>query len=225
MPDIDIQHVVQTLIILILSIAVHEYGHAKLADWLGDDLPRSQGRVTLNPVVHADPWGTLAFPAVFLVLSGGLGFGWGRPVQINPRSFSRRMTMKRGHMLVAAAGPFMNIFFGVFISLVAVTLLSTGVLSPDHELAAVLSFAVFLNFVLAFFNLIPSHPLDGGAVMAGLLPDRYSRPFTEFTEKYGFFVLLIFLWSPKLAQLFVWPAVKLFQLWGTQTLGLPWFTT
>ena len=116
----QIQTIVQTLIILILSICVHEFGHAIVADKLGDPLPRSQGRTTLNPMAHADPLGTLLFPLIALVATAGhsLGFGWGRPVEVSPRHFTRRMSMRTGHMLVAAAGPMMNILFGVLISLI-----------------------------------------------------------------------------------------------------------
>src|SRR5258707_1226562 len=93
-----IQHLVVMMITLILSICVHEFGHAWVADRLGDRLPRMQGRVTLNPMAHADPWGTLLIPAVFIWLTNGIGFGWGKPVQ--HRTFDRK---KR--MLIAASGP------------------------------------------------------------------------------------------------------------------------
>ena len=100
----DIRWIIQALIILILSICVHEFGHAIVADKLGDPLPRSQGRVTLNPLAHADPIGTLLFPLMALVLTKSLGFGWGRPVEVSPRHFTRKLSMRTGHMLVAADG-------------------------------------------------------------------------------------------------------------------------
>lgn len=113
----QIRWIIQALIILILSICVHEFGHAIVADKLGDPLPRSQGRTTLNPAAHADPIGTLLFPLIALVATKGasLGFGWGKPVQVSPRHFTRKVSMRTGHMLVAAAGPCMNLLFGVFI--------------------------------------------------------------------------------------------------------------
>src|SRR5262245_28330733 len=103
----QLQDGVVMMITLILSIAVHEFGHAFVADRLGDRLPRSQGRVTLNPMAHADPIGTIALPALGFLFSGGtaLGFGWGRPVQVNPPAFTRRFTMRTGDVLVSAAGP------------------------------------------------------------------------------------------------------------------------
>src|SRR5262249_48287029 len=109
---LDFQLIVVTMVTLILSIAVHEFGHAFVADRLGDNLPRSQGRVTLNPLAHADPIGTLALPILMLITTGSIGFGWGRPVQVQPHHFTRRLSMRVGHLLVAAAGPFMNILLG-----------------------------------------------------------------------------------------------------------------
>jgi Zn-dependent protease len=204
----QIRWIIQALIILILSITVHEFGHAIIADKLGDRLPRSQGRVTLNPLSHADPIGTLAFPLIGLVITHGasIGFGWGRPVQVNPVSFSRRFTMRVGHMFVALAGPMMNVIFGTVIALTHVILVRTDVLPVGHDLGHALEYAVQLNFVLAFFNLIPAPPLDGGAVVEGLLPTRYLPAWNKFAV-YGPFVLMAFIFIPKIAQIFIVPAL------------------
>jgi Zn-dependent protease len=216
----DIRRIVQVLITLILSICVHEFGHAIVADKLGDPLPRSQGRTTLNPVAHADPIGTLLFPLIALVATGGqsIGFGWGRPVEVSPRHFTRRLSMRTGHMLVAAAGPTMNILFGIFISLVHLTLLETGVLDPSHPINEPLFYAVLMNFVLAFFNLIPAPPLDGGAVLEGLLPSRY-LPTWHRISVYGPFVLMAVIFIPQVRDVFLKPAMWLFGSW-TQLIGL-----
>lgn len=216
----QIQTIIQVLITLILSICVHEFGHAIVADKLGDPLPRSQGRTTLNPVAHADPIGTLLFPLIALVATGGqsLGFGWGRPVEVSPRHFTRRLSMRTGHMLVAAAGPMMNILFGVFISLVLLTLVRTGVLTPDNPLQQALFYAIFINFVLAFFNLIPAPPLDGGAVLEGLLPARY-LPAWHKVAVFGPFVLMAVIFIPQVRNVFIAPALWLYQSW-TQLIGL-----
>jgi Zn-dependent protease len=210
----QIQTIIQVLIILILSICVHEFGHAIVADKLGDPLPRSQGRTTLNPVAHADPIGTLLFPLIALVATAGhsLGFGWGRPVEVSPRHFSRRFSMRTGHMMVAAAGPAMNILFGVFISLVHLALLGTGVLDLQSPLTAPLITAVQINFVLAFFNFIPAPPLDGAAVLEGLLPARY-LPTWHKLAVYGPFVLMAVIFIPQVRMIFLGPATWLSRWW------------
>ncbi|HLU65600.1 MAG TPA: site-2 protease family protein [Kofleriaceae bacterium] len=217
----QIRWIIQALIILILSICVHEFGHAIVADKLGDPLPRSQGRTTLNPASHADPIGTLLFPLVALIATkgGSLGFGWGRPVEVSPRHFSRRFTMRTGHLMVAAAGPLMNLLFGMFISLVHLTLWKTGVLPHDSQLHQPLLYAVQLNFVLMFFNLIPAPPLDGGAVLEGLLPARYLPAYHRYAV-YGPFVLMGVILIPGAAMIVAVPARWLSEVWWN-LIGMP----
>lgn len=206
----QIRWIIQGMIILILSIAVHEFGHAIVADKLGDRTPRSQGRVTLNPVAHADPIGTLLFPLMGLLFTGGasFGFGWGRPVMVTPVSFSRKLRMRTAHMLVAAAGPFMNITLGVIVGLTHLALLKAGVLEPGSQLNVALNYAVVLNFILAFFNLIPAPPLDGGTVIEGLLPDSALDTWRQVAV-YGPFILMAVIFIPQLRHLFVGPALWL----------------
>jgi len=119
------RNVIVSMIALILSIAVHEFGHAFVADRLGDKLPRSQGRVTLNPIAHMSLLGTVALPLIGLVL-GGFVIGWGKPVMVQPVSFSRRFRMKTGHLMVAAAGPIMNLLFGMVISIILLVCVRSG---------------------------------------------------------------------------------------------------
>ena len=213
--NVQVRLIVQGLIALILSVAVHEFGHAIVAHWLGDGTPKHQGRVTLDPRAHADSVGTLLIPSAFLIITkgAGIGFGWGKPVMVNPRSFSRRFTMRTGHMMVAFAGPAMNILFGLVITGVLFALVQTGTVTVDPatgSLYRAISGAVLLNFVLFFFNLIPAHPLDGAAVITGLLPRRYVAQFEEI-QKYGIFVLLAILMIPQLGELFFRPALWLHQ--------------
>lgn len=177
------------LIALILSIAVHEFGHAIVADRLGDSTPRYQGRVTLNPIAHMDPIGTLIFPLAAFFFQTGILFGWGKPVQINPVAFTRKLRMKTSHLLVALAGPMMNIVLGVLVTIIYAVLMATNVLAPNSPLADGVVQVIYLNFILFFFNLVPCPPLDGGAVLAGLLPDRYES-INEFLRQYGFIILL-----------------------------------
>ena len=195
------------MIALILSIAVHEFGHAFMADRLGDGTPRSQGRVTLNPIAHADPIGTLLFPIICIFAQPGLLFGWGRPVMVNPAAFTRRFSMKTGHMMVAAAGPAMNVLLAIFLTLVFGILLKTGLLTPQHPITGGLTNAIFLNWVLCFFNLIPVPPLDGGAVLIGLLPDRHGH-LVEKLGQYGFLIIIGLLVTGAVS-IFIKPAIWL----------------
>ncbi len=221
-----LQLIITKMIVLILSIAVHEFGHAFVADRLGDSLPRQQGRVTLNPLAHADPIGSVALPAFSLLFSNGLstGFGWGRPVQVRPVSFDRRFHMRTGHMFVAAAGPAMNVVFGIVISLVLFILMKTNVLVADSDAHArliwAMQYAVRLNIVLAFFNMIPAPPLDGGTVIQAFLPSRALAWYGEYIAPYGLFILMAFIMIGTLAQGFLWPAMKLYMLWMHSVLGI-----
>jgi Zn-dependent protease len=223
-----LQAVVGKLIILILSIAVHEFGHAFIADRLGDRLPRQQGRVTLNPLAHADPIGTLALPIFSLLASHGTstGFGWGKPVQTLPNSYTRKFRMRVGHMFVAFAGPAMNLVFGTFIAIVAAVLYKTGVFKleqfyMENTLASMTVAAVWTNYVLMFFNLLPARPLDGGAVLEGLLPDRIlrSQGFAQY-QRMSLFVAAAFIMIGTLAQVFIWPAKQLLNF-SMHLFGLP----
>jgi Zn-dependent protease len=203
------RNVVVSMIALILSIAVHEFGHAFVADRLGDRLPRSQGRVTLNPIAHIDLLGTIALPLIGL-LTGVGAIGWGKPVMIQPVSFTRKLRMKTGHLLVALAGPVMNIVFGVVVSLVGLLLLRTG-LVHNPEILRSIFWVVYLNFLLAFFNLLPFPPLDGGAVLAGFLPDR-SR-VVEFLQSYGLYLAIAVMAIPYARYFYTVPAAALRQFW------------
>ena len=196
------------LIALILSVAVHEFGHAFSADRLGDSTPRHQGRVTLNPLAHIDPLGTLIFPIVAFVTSFGL-LGWGRPVQINPVAFTRRFRMKTSHLIVAICGPAMNVLLALLVTLLYAVLVIAGVLEPKHPVAGGIYMVIQLNWILCFFNLLPCPPLDGGAVLAGLLPDRYDS-INQFLAQYGPFILIGLLITGMLSY-FLLPAMFIAQ--------------
>jgi Zn-dependent protease len=196
------------LFVLIVSVALHEFGHAVMAHKLGDDTPRRQGRVTLNPIAHADPIGTLLLPLVggiYAAASGfaGGGFGWGKPVQWNPSRIRRGIKMSTANILVSFAGPAMNLLLGTVVAVALVILQSQGV--GGRELYKILQFALVTNFVLFFFNLLPIPPLDGGHIAQAFMPYRHREKFDSFA-KYGPFVLLAFIMIAPLRNVFLWPA-------------------
>ncbi|HZJ67621.1 MAG TPA: site-2 protease family protein [Kofleriaceae bacterium] len=198
--------------VLLISVALHEFGHAIMAHKLGDDTPSRQGRVTLNPLAHADPIGTLLLPLVGSIYGAatghGGGFGWGKPVQWQPHRISRRVSMSTAKILVAVAGPAMNIVLAVFIACVHALLIWRNVLTLQGEVGQILLFAVLTNFVLFFFNLLPVPPLDGGHVAQSFMPYRYRDKFDQFA-KYSPFIVLGFMLIPQMQVVFTWPATFL----------------
>lgn len=205
------------MVALILSITVHEFGHAKVADHLGDRLPRAQGRVTLNPGSHVDPIGTILFPLIAFVstVSGSsLGrylLGWGKPVQISlvGRYYKYGLSRRAAHFLIAAAGPAMNLIFGLILSLVFVVLARSGLSTP----ASIISGFVIMNIGLAFFNLIPCPPLDGGTLFLSLLPEDH--PVASFLQRYGYIIFFALVFTGYLTYLML-PARMVGSLWLRQ---------
>ena len=177
------------LVAMVLSIAVHEFMHAFAASRLGDPTPESEDRLTLNPISHADPIGTIALPLIAAFSAMPL-FGWGRPVPTQPSYYTRKISMRSGLAIVALAGPLGNLLLGLLV-IVLVFLLSTlGVLT--EELAMPLRVFLHLNLVLMVFNLLPIHPLDGGKIVASLLPARLDY-IDDALQQYGMYVLIALL--------------------------------
>jgi len=165
-----------TLIPLLLSLTVHEWAHAWSAHRLGDDTAAMQGRLTLNPLAHIDPVGTLILPLL------GVPFGWAKPVPVNPTRFRRDVNMKTGMMITAAAGPLANIALAVLsaiaIGLVARFAPQALAAGSGLSLMSLLTTMLIVNVTLAIFNLIPIPPLDGSRVVDGLIPYSW-RPHWE----------------------------------------------
>lgn len=205
----EIRWILIRVFVLLVSVALHEFGHALMADRLGDDTPRRQGRVTLNPLAHADPIGTFLLPIVggIYAATGGIGgFGWGKPVQWQPTRVDRKWRMATAQILVALAGPAMNVILGTVLALIHVVLMVQHVISPTSEISAILQFAVITNFVLFFFNLIPAPPLDGGHVAEGLMPYRHRSAFERYA-RFGPFVVMAVAMIPAVAKIFLTPAL------------------
>jgi Zn-dependent protease len=205
----QIRWILISVFVLLISVALHEFGHAIMADRLGDDTPRRQGRVTLNPLAHADLIGTVLLPVIGRVYAAANGmaggFGWGKPVQWQPHRVSRRVSMSTAKILVSFAGPAMNVVLAVVVALVHSILMSQHVLVYSDGVGAILRFAVIANFTLFFFNLLPLPPLDGGHIAQSFTPYRYRDQFDQIARYSPFLVLLVMV-TPQMRFLFSWPA-------------------
>jgi Zn-dependent protease len=200
---LNLGNLVYIAIAFLLAIDVHEFGHAYVADRLGDSLPRGQGRVTLNPIKHPDPFGTLM---IFMTFVGGIGIGWGKPVQINP---SRIANGRQGMALVAVAGVIANLLTAVVAAVILQVALRGGLL--DHPGAALLAVAkllsvlVQINVLLAVFNfLIPLPPLDSFNFLVNVLPLRWSWQLRQI-ERFGPIILLLVVLGSQMGILFFNP--------------------
>jgi len=173
------------LIILFFSIVIHEVAHGSCAFTLGDPTAKEAGRLTLNPLKHIDPVGTIFLPLILLILTSGQGpiFGWAKPVPINPYNFRDQ---KWGTVKVSVAGPATNfllaIIFGLFIRF----------FSLSESLLILFSLITIYNFAWGVFNLVPIPPLDGSWILFAFLPERFSN-LKFFLQQYGFFILLFFI--------------------------------
>ena len=211
MPDIDFAQVFISFIVLLFSLTVHEMAHAWTADRLGDPTARLLGRVSLNPIVHADPIGTVLFPLIALV-SGAPLIGWAKPV---PVSSARLGNPRRDFILVAAAGPASNLLMAFaaagVLSVLPISPQTLGEANISVPVATILSQGMRLNVLLAVFNLIPIPPLDGGNVLAGLLPYRLAASFNRL-RPYGFLLLYALIFSGGFNYLVI-PPYRLIVSW------------
>ena len=187
-------HAIQTICVyaipLIFAITLHESAHGWAAGRLGDPTATMLGRVTINPIPHIDPIGTIAVPGALLLMSaltggGGLLFGWAKPVPINPRYFRNPL---KAMTITAAAGPLSNLLQMIFWALLLKALAAVGFY--DKFVISVCAAGISVNLMLMAFNLIPIPPLDGGRIVRGLLPRQAGMAFDKI-EPYGFMILLV----------------------------------
>jgi len=174
------------LIILIFSVSFHEAFHGWTAYKLGDSTAKLMGRLTLNPIAHIDPIGTIVFPLALLLFSGGrVVFGWAKPVPIN---FASLKNPKRDMMLIGFSGPLANILLALLLSLI----IKTGLIKNMSLLQLLIS-GVTINLILAVFNLMPIPPLDGSQILTGILPHRWAVSYSKL-QPYGFLILFAMLY-------------------------------
>jgi len=204
----DILLTIFSLIILLFSIMLHEVAHGTVAYHLGDPTAKYEGRLTMNPLKHLDPFGSIILPLLLLLLTFGRGpiFGWAKPVPINPYNFSDQ---KWGNLKVAVAGPLMNFIVALLFSLFCrITIFPQGML-------VIFSLIAIYNFAWGIFNLIPIPPLDGSWILFSFLPEKYNG-IKIFLQRYGIFILL-FLVFFCLGFIFNW-SVSLFQIISAQSI-------
>lgn len=214
----DVSGVVQQIIIsafpILIAIVFHELSHGFVAYKLGDPTAKMMGRLTLNPIAHIDPIGTIVMPIMLLVLTNGqFMFGYAKPVPINPMNFKNP---KKDMAISAAAGPVSNILLAIFSALVlhfiltpflriAPTSISKTIIIP---LLLIFTSSAFFNIILACFNMIPIPPLDGGRVLTGLLPYKMAISFSKI-EPFGFMIVLILIFT-NMTSYIVTPFISFF---------------
>jgi len=198
-----ISHLVIYMVVLLLAISAHEAAHAWMSNKFGDDTAQMLGRITLNPMKHADPIGTIAIPIasfIFGAIGGALGsiplIGWGKPTPVNPRKWTN---YKLANFMVSIAGVLANLFLLIIAFIITKIMIWQGMslehffTSDANPIAIFLSNMMLLNLSLFVFNLLPIPPLDGGKILTSILPESFT-PILETIEQFGFVILLLFVY-------------------------------
>jgi len=196
-----VQKIAVWVVPVLLAITVHEVSHGWIARKLGDNTAFMLGRLTLNPLKHVDPVGTILIPGMLLLMQAGFIFGYAKPVPINWKNLRQP---KRDMALVAVAGPVSNLLMAIGWAL----LIRLGLLLGETGMALVLMgvAGITINIILMVLNLLPLPPLDGGRVMTGLLPGPWAYKFSRI-EPYGFFILIALLVTGVLGMV-LWPVIS-----------------
>jgi Zn-dependent protease len=208
--DLTPQHIalgLTTYVVLLFSLSFHESAHAWMAWKLGDDTAKNLGRVSLNPIVHIDPIGTLLFPLIQIFTNVPL-LGWAKPTPYNPANFRRDVTMRKGHMLVAAAGPVSNFLLAFIFTGILIVIFKLRLVSSDEDFFfRLVTLGIELNVLLAVFNLLPIPPLDGSKVASFGLPGDLGERYDRVVGPYGFMILMLLLISGAFGYV-VWPVQR-----------------
>jgi Zn-dependent protease len=198
---------------VLFSIVIHEVSHGWMAYKLGDNTAKNMGRLTLNPLVHVDPMGTIVLPLIMIFL-GGPVFGWAKPVPFNPYNFRPRVDRRNGTMWVAISGPasnFLIAFVAAFVLVISQKFLS-GL--PAILFVSIIKLAgafLFINLILGFFNLIPLPPLDGSKILARFIPQSMESQYLRL-ERYGMLILILILLTGGFSKLVLGPVTLLYKI-------------
>ena len=179
---------------ILFAITVHEAAHGYAAKYFGDLTAEKMGRISLNPLKHIDPFGTILLPALTVML-GGILFGWAKPVPVN---FGNLRNPKKDMLWVAAAGPASNFVMAIFWAFVIKFSSAAGAYALPMEMMG--KAGVSINIVLMVLNLLPLPPLDGGRIAVSLLPNRFAQPFAQI-ERFGFLILIALLFTGVLSKI------------------------
>lgn len=203
-----VQRIVVWLLPVVFAITVHEVAHGWMAKQFGDKTADQQGRLTLNPLKHIDPVGTIIVPGLLLITFTGFIFGWAKPVPVDARNFKNP---KKAMMMVALAGPLSNLLMAIAWALLA----RIGVAIEMEFISMPLIYSgvagITINLVLALINLLPIPPLDGSRVLSGLLPDYWAWRYNQL-ERWGFLILLVLLATNVLGMVLAYPMYYVQQL-------------
>lgn len=185
------------LLILLFSVILHEVMHGLVAKKFGDNTAERAGRLTLNPLPHIDPIGTILVPLIFIFSQTGVMFGWAKPVPVNPLNFSN---LRKGELFVSAAGILANFGLVIIFTVIYHILNVLPILFPAL-IGAILRYGVFINLLLGIFNLLPIPPLDGSKILLSQLSYKLAKEYQKF-ESYGILILLLFLFTGMLGFVF-----------------------
>jgi Zn-dependent protease len=184
----DIIITIFSLIVLLFSVIIHELAHGYVAQSLGDPTAKYQGRLTLNPLKHLDPFGSVILPLLLFISGSPILVGWAKPVPINPYNFKDQ---KWGTFKVSLAGPLTNLALAVFFGLL-IRLIPSTFFAVVPGMFIILSFIVHINIILAIFNLVPIPPLDGHWILFKFIPYQFEY-IKNFLQQYGIFILIFFI--------------------------------
>ena len=187
---------------VLIAITFHEFAHAYAADKLGDDTPRYQGRLSLNPLAHLDPFGV-----IMLIFAH---IGWGKPVEINPNNFTRKFNTRTGEAIVSIAGPIMNFLLAILFTIIfyALNTFAGAFITTKigFILMLIIQYTIVVNVGLGVFNLIPLPPLDGSKVLAPFLSYNARRWFEEHTQL--FYLIFLIIWITPISSMIINPIIN-----------------